>query len=392
MALDKMPFRLRTVYTKEMDTREAFRCCLSERQRRRAAHIGRGNEDLQAPPASTSAFYARFARVRPATTKGDLQVFLATSGVYLHQGYGFAGFDTSEHRESARKTCEMFTLSGRCLVFNNCTAEYATQEIGRLWVQHLPAQGQGNPQQVQQLQHRELQQQQEEPEERQQEEERQPQEELQQQELQQQQEEPEERQQEEERQPQDQPQEEPQEELQQQEEEPEERQREEERQPQDQPQEEPQEEPEELQQEELQQQQQEEEPEEQQEEEEEVQQEEEEEVQQEELPQEEGEEVQEEEEQLQDGPHQANPPQVDRRQGPQEAAGHQGLQEVRTRHRRGQEAAQVPPRYRFPPRDPPLPEVHRPGVLRGPVADLALPGAHLPTARTDEQAVDGEGK
>ena len=43
----------------------------------------------------------------------------------------------------------------------------------------------------------------------------------------------------------------------------------------------------------------------------------------------------------QHGPHEADSPQVHRRQGPPQAAGHQGSTQVRPRHRRRQEATQV---------------------------------------------------
>ena len=48
----------------------------------------------------------------------------------------------------------------------------------------------------------------------------------------------------------------------------------------------------------------------------------------------------------QDGPYQANRPQVYRRKGSSQAAGHQGRSQVRPRHRRRQEAPQVQARYR----------------------------------------------
>ena len=58
------------------------------------------------------------------------------------------------------------------------------------------------------------------------------------------------------------------------------------------------------------------------------------------------------------GQNQADRPQVHRREGPQEAAGHQGCQEVCPRHRRSQEAPQVPARHCGSQGDQALPEVH----------------------------------
>ncbi len=127
------------MYAKELDSREAFLGCLTERKRRRASFLMNGNDDLQAPPASTTAFYARVAPVSRRQT-GDIQAFLATSGVYLHNGFGFVCFDTHEHRESARKTCEMFTISRRSIVFSDCTAEHAVAEICRLFGRRMTVQ------------------------------------------------------------------------------------------------------------------------------------------------------------------------------------------------------------------------------------------------------------
>ena len=52
---------------------------------------------------------------------------------------------------------------------------------------------------------------------------------------------------------------------------------------------------------------------------------------------------------FQDGPYQADCPQIHRRQGPQEAARHQGCPQKCSRHRRSEEASQIQARHSRPP-------------------------------------------
>ncbi|KAI8466942.1 MAG: hypothetical protein J3K34DRAFT_47322, partial [Monoraphidium minutum] len=72
------------------------------------------------------------------------------------------------------------------------------------------------------------------------------------------------------------------------------------------------------------------------------------------------------------GPHQADGPQVHRRQGAPQAAGHQGRAQVGARHRRREEAPQVQAWYRGAARDPQVPEEHR---AADPQAAFPAPGA-----------------
>ena len=81
------------------------------------------------------------------------------------------------------------------------------------------------------------------------------------------------------------------------------------------------------------------------------------------------------------GPHEANCPQVHRRQGAPQAARHQGGAQVGPGHGRRQEAAPLPPRHGRAPRDPPLPEVHG-----APRAQAAVPA---PRARDRAGLQDG---
>ncbi|GAB5571113.1 histone H3.1 [Prionailurus iriomotensis] len=74
--------------------------------------------------------------------------------------------------------------------------------------------------------------------------------------------------------------------------------------------------------------------------------------------------------------HEADGAQVDGRQGPAQAAGHQGGPQERAGHRRRQEAAPLPARHGGPARDPPLPEVHR----------AADPQAAVPAAGARDRA------
>ena len=59
-----------------------------------------------------------------------------------------------------------------------------------------------------------------------------------------------------------------------------------------------------------------------------------------------------------DGAHEADRTQVHRRQGAPQTAGNQGCSQVRSRHRRCQEAPPLPARHCRAARDPALPEIH----------------------------------
>ena len=76
------------------------------------------------------------------------------------------------------------------------------------------------------------------------------------------------------------------------------------------------------------------------------------------------------------GAYEADRPQVDRWQGPAEAAGHQGGSQERAGHGRRQEAASLPAGYRGPAGDPALPEVDR----------AADPQAAVPAAGARDRA------